>query len=72
MIDKDSDGRHRGNADYQWSQFDPEAYFEQYYGEPHPDDDHVVRLAAGALKEAVPEGALDVVDVGIEIGRAHV
>lgn len=65
MIDKDSDGRHRGNADYQWSQFDPEAYFEQYYGEPHPDDDHVVRLAAGALKEAVPEGALDVVDVGI-------
>jgi hypothetical protein len=33
-----------GNADYQWANFDSEAYFQHYYGEPHPDDDCVIRL----------------------------
>lgn len=55
----------RGNADYSWKEFDSEAYFQHYYGEPHPDDDLVARLAAEALKRAPPVGdALDVVDVG--------
>jgi NNMT/PNMT/TEMT family len=54
-----------GNADYQWSRFDPEAYFQHYYGEPHADDDRVTRCAVEALKRAPPLGAeLDVVDVG--------
>ncbi len=54
-----------GNADYQWSLFDSEAYFQHYYGEPHPDDDAVVRSAARALMEAgLPREALDIVDVG--------
>lgn len=53
------------NADYQWNAFDSEAYFQHYYGEPHPDDDRVIRLAVAALKEAPPaEASLDVVDVG--------
>jgi hypothetical protein len=65
MLEKDGDGRGQGNADYQWAQFDPEAYFQQYYGEPHPDDDLVTRVAADVLKQAPPLGqALDVVDVG--------
>ena len=34
-----------GNTDYQWDQFDPEAYFQHYYGEPHPDDERVIRCA---------------------------
>lgn len=55
----------KGNADYQWGRFDSETYFQQYYGEPHPDDDHVVQFAVEALKRALPEGAgLDVLDVG--------
>ena len=37
-----------GNADYQWGQFDPEAYFQHYYGEPHPDDERVIRCAVAA------------------------
>ena len=54
-----------GNADYQWAQFDSEAYFQHYYGEPHPDDDLVIRYAVEAMKRAPPIGAeLDVVDVG--------
>lgn len=65
MLEKDDDGRGRGNADFQWSRFDPEAYFQQYYGDPHPDDDRVAGLTVEALKHALPEGnALDVVDVG--------
>ena len=55
----------RGNADYQWSDLDAEAYFNHYYGEPHPDDDTVVECAVEALKEAAPLGReLDIVDVG--------
>lgn len=55
----------KGNADYQWGRFDSEAYFQQYYGEPHADDDRVVDFAVAALKGALPRGAaLDVLDVG--------
>jgi hypothetical protein len=54
-----------GNADYQWGQFDPEAYFQHYYGEPHPDDERLIRCTVEAMKQASPIGAeLDVVDVG--------
>ena len=53
------------NADYRWAEFDSEAYFQHYYGEPHPDDDRVISLAVAAMKSAPPLGAeLDVVDVG--------
>jgi hypothetical protein len=54
-----------GNADYPWATFDSEAYFQHYYGEPHPDDDRVIRCAVEAIKRAPPLGAaLDIVDVG--------
>lgn len=53
------------NANYPWSKFDPEAYFEHYYGDPHPDDDRVTQCATAALETAYPANAkLDVVDVG--------
>ncbi len=54
------------NADYQWNEFDSEAYFQHYYGEPHPDDDLVIRHAVEALCRLVPSpgAGLDVVDVG--------
>jgi hypothetical protein len=55
----------RCNADYEWSAFDAEAYFNQYYGEPHPDDDRVVACAVEAIKQAEPASReLDVADVG--------
>ena len=58
-------GEPSGNADYQWAQFDPEAYFQHYYGEPHADDELAIRYAVEAMKQAAPIGAeLDVVDVG--------
>lgn len=54
-----------GNANVSWSHFDPETYFQQYYGEPHPDDDGVIRHACRALSSAGPKGKeLDTVDVG--------
>jgi hypothetical protein len=54
-----------GNADYRWAQFDSEAYFQHYYGEPDADDDLVIRCAVEAMKHAPPMGAeLEVVDVG--------
>jgi SAM-dependent methyltransferase len=53
------------NADYRWAEFDSEAYFQHYYGDPHPDDDCVIRLAVAAVKSAPPPGGeIDVVDVG--------
>jgi hypothetical protein len=62
---KESTPSRLGNADYQWAQFDSEAYFQHYYGEPHPDDERVIRYAVEAMKHAPPIGAeLDVVDVG--------
>ena len=58
-------GGGQGNADFQWAKFDSEAYFQHYYGEPHPDDDLVIRVAVEALKRATPnDAALDLVDVG--------
>jgi hypothetical protein len=54
-----------GNADYPWARFDSEAYFQHYYGEPHPDDDRVIQFAVEAIKRAAPLDAdLDIVDVG--------
>jgi len=49
-----------------WHAFDPEAYFEHYYGEPHADDDTLTFLAALALRAAQPspDCGLDVIDVG--------
>lgn len=53
------------NADYQWALFDSEAYFQHYYGEPHPDDELVIKYAVEALKTAPPtSGKLDIIDVG--------
>lgn len=53
------------NADYEWNAFDSEAYFQHYYGEPHPDDDLVIRHAVAAIRRlAAPGSGLDVVDVG--------
>lgn len=55
----------RSNDEFQWSKFDPEAYFEHYYGDPHPDDGRVTACAAKALMEArTPYDGLAVVDVG--------
>lgn len=64
MHDRDA-ASGRGNADYAWKEFDSEAYFQHYYGEPHPDDDLVIQVAVEALKRARPLGEdLDIVDVG--------
>ncbi len=54
------------SGDAPWQDFDPEAYFQHYYGEPHPDDDTLTFLAARALREAktLPGRDLDIVDVG--------
>lgn len=58
-------GTRVGNADAGWTAFDPEAYFQHYYGDAHPDDDDLTRLAARALCSAPPMGGrLDVLDVG--------
>ncbi len=53
-------------ADAPWDSFDPEFYFQHYYGNPHPDDDTLTILAARALRAAriTPERGLDVIDVG--------
>lgn len=55
----------RRNAAYGWDRFDSESYFEHYYGEPHADDDVVVRLASHAVARATPtDRPLDTIDVG--------
>ncbi|HVZ99396.1 MAG TPA: hypothetical protein VG841_03670 [Caulobacterales bacterium] len=51
------------NSAYDWSKFDSEAYFQHYYGEPHPDDDQVVRLIVDAFKK-LPEDLERSIDVG--------
>lgn len=61
---KGGDDIGRSNAAYDWAAFDPEAYFEHYYADPHPDDDGLTRLAATALMCSAPAGDLDVVDIG--------
>ncbi len=53
------------NADAPWADFDPDAYFNHYYGDPHPDDDLVARRAASALRDfAATASDLDILDVG--------
>ena len=58
--------REAGNSEFSWDRFDSESYFQHYYGEPHPDDDQVIKLAVAALKKAGASARepLDVVDVG--------
>ena len=51
-----------GNEAFAWSRFDPEAYVEHYYGDPHPDDDQVVRLTCAALAKAGRD--IETIDVG--------
>lgn len=51
------------NADFAWSEFDPDAYVQHYYADPHPDDDEVVRLTCRALA-ALGRADLDALDVG--------
>lgn len=64
-MSQDNGAAPKGNAEYQWSQFDSEAYFQHYYGDPHPDDDLVIERAAAAIAEAEPLGdKLSIVDVG--------
>jgi hypothetical protein len=55
-----------GTDEAPWQEFDPEAYFQHYYGEPHPDDDTLTYLAARALRAAQtnPGRDLDIIDVG--------
>ncbi len=53
----------QGNEDFAWGDFDPDAYVEHYYGDPHPDDDEVVRLSCQALAGA-GRSDLDFIDVG--------
>ncbi len=54
-----------GNADYVWAKFDSEAYFQHYYGDPHPDDERVIRCAIDAIKRIPDAGlGLDVIDIG--------
>ncbi len=53
------------NKDADWNAFDPEGYFQHYYGDPHPDDDALTYLAARALRSvACSSRSLDIVDVG--------
>lgn len=53
------------NESYAWSKFDSEAYFQHYYGEPHEDDENVIKRACAALTVAEPtQGKLDFVDIG--------
>jgi hypothetical protein len=53
-----------GNEDYSWAKFDPDAYVAHYYGEPHPDDDEVLRLTCAALATASEGRELRTIDVG--------
>lgn len=53
------------NADANWAAFDPDAYFEHYYGEPHSDDELVAGKAAAALRAYAGERRnLQLLDVG--------
>ena len=53
----------RGNSDFAWDTFDPEAYVAHYYADPHPDDDEVVRLTCAVLA-APGRRDLQCIDVG--------
>ncbi len=53
------------NAEANWAAFDPDAYFDHYYGEPHADDERVARKAAAALRAfAGARDNLQLLDVG--------
>src|ERR671927_165670 len=52
-----------GNDGFDWSEFDPEAYVEHSYRDPHEDDERAVKLAVEAYRRFSSE-PLDVVDVG--------
>ncbi len=53
------------NADADWNAFDPEAYFQHYYADPHSDDLRLTALAARAIATAEPvTRPLDLLDVG--------
>ncbi|MCB8836998.1 NNMT/PNMT/TEMT family class I SAM-dependent methyltransferase [Aurantimonas sp. VKM B-3413] len=55
----------RRNADFSWSEFDSEYYFQHYYGEPHRDDEDLVRFTCSAFKELMDKDQLlDILDVG--------
>jgi hypothetical protein len=58
-----SDPARDRNDDFAWARFDPEAYVAHYYGDPHPDDDDVVRRTSAALA-APGRDDLEIVDVG--------
>ncbi|MDX2276364.1 MAG: hypothetical protein NW206_13015 [Hyphomonadaceae bacterium] len=51
------------NADFAWAKFDPDAYVEHYYADPHPDDDEVVRQTCRTLA-GVERADLETLDVG--------
>lgn len=53
-----------GNEDFSWSKFDPDAYVEHYYGEPHPDDDEVLRQTCAVLAASAGDREIDVIDIG--------
>lgn len=60
-----SDTDPAANKNFSWSQFDSEAYFQHYYGEPHPDDTMLIERTCAAFKALAPaSGMLQTVDVG--------
>jgi hypothetical protein len=45
-----SDTNPAANQNFSWSQFDSEAYFQHYYGKPHPDDTVLIERTCAAFK----------------------
>jgi hypothetical protein len=54
----------RSNDSVSWDDFDPETYFQYYYGDPHSDDDQVVEAVCSFLSGLDVGEGLDLVDVG--------
>lgn len=52
------------NADIAWAGFDPDAYFAEYYGEPHRDDVTAAQRTAAFLRSVAGDAKLDMVDIG--------
>lgn len=59
-----TDSARSKNQDFSWSKFDPEAYVEHYYSDPHPDDDEVLRQTCVALAASAGDSEIDVIDIG--------
>lgn len=60
-----SDINPAANQNFSWAHFDSEAYFQHYYGEPHPDDTVLIERTCAAFKALTPAtGTLRTVDVG--------